>query len=429
MPELRQALWDDGLSEDIYVKHRNLPGNTPGDIRSQYQQWLSAGRSTPDILGADTAFTIPFVAQRQVANLSDRLSNESISTMEDNYVTQLFPTIKSKEGDFFGVQFSSDISAILYRKDLVKEAGYDPEEENWMTESMSWKRFSNVIKDVQKQTDTKHGFVFQANDYEGLSCCNFNEWMTSHGGAYFGGRDNLFGPVGDRPITVNEEPVKNAIKMVRTFIHGQDDEHSLEGYAGNISPEQVLQFTEESSRNVFTNGNSVALRAWPFSWQKAGSEDGFGEDLGLMAHPAGVPESEAKYDGTGGHGRSFIGGYANLLNPNSKNIDAATQVLEHMIGNVEFRYVLLNSAVIPPNLEVLKSDKFQQAPVLGRFIDLIETTAQRAISRPATISWNPESTAISNQVNSSLGRQKSPSKAMSDLQTKIKQIEDRLGDQ
>ncbi len=28
--------------------------------------------------------------------------------------------------------------------------------------------------------------------------------MTSYGGAYFGGRENLFGPIGDRPITVEE---------------------------------------------------------------------------------------------------------------------------------------------------------------------------------------------------------------------------------
>ncbi|ELZ76313.1 sugar ABC transporter substrate binding protein [Haloferax gibbonsii ATCC 33959] len=426
MPELRQALWDAGLSEDIYLEHQDLPGTAPGDIRSQYQQWLSSGRTEPDILAADTAFTIPFVAQEQFLNLSENLPSEKLDVVTENYASQLFPTVRSSDGDFYGIPFSTDVPGLLYRKDLVTEAGYDPEGENWAQNSMTWKRFSEIVADTQQRTGTEHGFVFQAKAYEGLSACNFNEWLTSFGGAFFGGRENLFGPVGKRPITVDESPVLDSLRMIRTFIHGQDDEQSLDGYTGGISPRQVLQFTEPESRTVFANGNSVALRAWPQAWQTSGSEENYGTDLGVMPIPSGVSEAQAKNDGTGGIGRSFIGGYSNHINPHSKKIDAAVEVLTHMIGNVEFRYHLFNASVVPPNLSMLDTERFQNAPVLGRYTDVIKIHAQRGIPRPATIAWNPESAKIASQVNSTLARDATPAKAMGTLKSQLADIEERL---
>jgi ABC-type glycerol-3-phosphate transport system substrate-binding protein len=426
MPKLRQALWDAGLSEDIYLEHQDLPGTSPGDIRAQYQQWLSAGRSDPDILAADTAFTIPFIKRGTFLNLSKNLSKKKLKIVKNNYAPQLFPTVRSSNGDFYGIPFSTDVSGILYLKDLVKEAGYDPDSENWEKNSMTWKRFSKIISDTQKQTGTEHGYVFQAKAYEGLSCCTFNEWMTSFGGAYFGGRDNLFGPVGDRPITVAEEPVVDSLKMVRKFIYGDSVEHSLDGYGGNISPKQVLQFTEPQARTAFTDRNSVALRGWPQAWQAFGSDDKYGKNLGVMPIPAGVSEDKAKYDGTGGIGRSALGGYSNHINPHSENIDAAVEVLNHMIGNVEFRYHLFIASVIPPNISMLDSDRFQEAPVLGRYTDVLKTHAQRGIPRPATIVWNPESAKIATQVNSTLSADVAPQKAMNELKSQIKQLEEEF---
>jgi len=92
-----------------------------------------------------------------------------------------------------------------YRKDLVEDAGYDPDGENWATEPMSWQEFAEMAADVWEQNggpggDFDYGFTTQGDNYVGLACCTFNETMTSFGGAYFGDHENLFGPIGDRPI-------------------------------------------------------------------------------------------------------------------------------------------------------------------------------------------------------------------------------------
>lgn len=418
------------LPDHISVELADQPGETTDDTRSQYNQWLSSGRSTPDIITPDTAWSIPYVVRGQVLNLNDHMSQETLDYMEQNYVDQLRPTMTDSDGNFFGVQYNTDIAGIQYRKDLVEDAGYDPEGENWITKGMSWKEFSHMIADVLKQnSNVDYGFTFQGRAYEGLSCCNYNEWMTSFGGAYFGGRDNLFGPVGDRPVTVDEDPHYKALRMVRTFIHGEGDEHALDGYAGNISPPATLQWAEETSLQPFVAGNAIANRNWPTTWSTSGAKDAHGENLGVMPIPSGVSDGEGKYDGTGGVGRSFVGGWTCMVNPNSKNVKEAVQVLEAMVGNTEFRSTVFEqTGTLPPDISLLKSDALEGLGVVSRYLDVLRTTAPRAIPRAATVAWGPESSQISQQVNNCLNQQKSPKQAMSDLKSSIKDIEAKLAE-
>lgn len=418
------------LPDHISVELADQPGETTDDTRSQYNQWLSSGRASPDIITPDTAWSIPYVVRDQVVNLSDHMSQESLDYMKENYVSQLQPTMTDSDGNFYGVQHNTDIAGIQYRKDLVEQAGYDPDGENWATEGMTWQEFSQMIADVQKQNpDIDYGFTFQGRAYEGLSCCNYNEWMTSFGGAYFGGRDNLFGPVGDRPATVDEEPHYQALRMVRTFIHGESDEHSLDGYAGNISPPATLQWAEGTSLQPFIDGNAIANRNWPTTWSAAGAEDAFGEDLGVMPIPSGVPDGEGKYEDTGGIGRSFVGGWTCMVNPNSENLEEAVQVVEAMVGNEKFRATLFErTGHLPPDISLLESGALEGLGVVSRYLDVLRTTAPRAIPRAATVAWGPESAEISQEVNSCLNQEKSPEQAMDDLKSSIQDIEAKLAE-
>lgn len=427
MPEIREALWNAGLPRDVYLQHLPHPGETTNQIHSQFQLWLNAGRANPDILFADTAWTIPLVVGDQVVNLSEHLPRETLNVVESDYVQQLLPTVrKAGSGDFYGIPMTIDVAGIQYRKDLVKNAGYDPDGENWATEGITWKRFSNVIKDTLEQNpDIDYGYTFQGQAYEGLSCCNFNEWMTSFGGAYFGGRKHLFGPVGERPITVDEQPLLDAIGMIRTFIYGKNDPYALDGYTGNIAPVGNLQWAESTSASPFTTGNAIMNRNWPTSW--IDSAETFGEDLGVMVIPAGVSEANAKYDGTGGTRRSFIGGWANMVNPYSESISPAAQVIRYMTNNIELRQLMFEKlALIPPNLKMMSGKQFRQAGIIGRYVDTLQTTAKRAIPRAATVAWDPESTEIAQQVHRALARKNRPEDAMKNLKNTIGVIENEL---
>jgi ABC-type glycerol-3-phosphate transport system substrate-binding protein len=289
---------------------------------------------------------------------------------------------------------------------------------------MDWKQFSKATKEAMDANDAAEmGFTFQADVYEGLSCCDFNEFLTSFGGAYFGNpKKNLFGPVGERPVTVAEQPVVDSLKMVRTFIHGSSAPNTLDGYEGGISPPAVLQWTEEPSRKPFTNGKAVMHRNWPYSININGAEDVFGEDLGVMPIPYGVPESEAKYPMTGGP-VAALGGWHVALNPNAANKAAALEVIKAFTKpDVQLAMFGL-IGWIPPRPPLLDSSEAKEVPVIGRYVEQLKVAGENAIPRPVTVVWPQESAKIAQEANAAMSGDKSPTKAMTDLKSSLEQIE------
>ncbi|MFC4549039.1 MULTISPECIES: extracellular solute-binding protein [Halorussus] len=417
---LQKALHDVGLSNDIEISVLAGP-NVTGNRRAQYQQWLSAGRSKPDLMMMDSGWTIPFIRRNQLLNLTDKLPQNKVKMVRNQYLQQLAKTGQSKNGNIYGVPFFPDIATIQYRKDLFEEAGHAPKQ-SWATESMRWKQFSNIVADVQQQTNTKMGFSFQAKAYEGLSCCDFNEFITSWGGAYFGNpRKNLFGPIGQRPVTLAQKPVVDSVRMVRSLIHGPDAQNTLNGYK-QIAPQAVLQWSEEPSRKPFTAGNVVAHRNWTYSIRTNGAEDAFGKDLGVMPIPYAKTEQQAQLPATGGP-TSALGGWLTSVNPNSKKQDAAIQVIKSMM-NEDFMFRLFELlGWVPPNVDLLKRQRAKQVPIMGRYVEQLRVAAQAALPRPVTVVWPQESTQIAQQVNSAYAPGGKPQQAMQKLQQSIKAIE------
>ncbi len=420
--QIREQLWNAGLSEDIYVEIVDGPSTTD-QLLNQYRTWLSAGREEPDIFSMDSGWTIPFVQRGQVQNLEELLDDSTLSTVKNDYFSASVASASSPEGTLYGIPEFPDFPTIQYRKDLVEAAGYDTE--GWQTEPMSWERFAEITADVMAQNDVEYGYTFQADSYGGLSCCDFNEWMTTWGGAYFGGTENLFGPVNDRPVTVNEGGAVEAIKMVRSFIHGNDDKHGMD-ITGNISPAATLGWTEETSRKPFTNGNAVMHRNWPYSIAINGAEEELGEKLGVMPLPYGVSTDDAQFSGTGGSA-SALGGWNSVVNPNSQKKDAVVEVLKAKMSEDFMLWQFENLGFLPPKPSVFNSDSARDVPVMGRYMDALQTAGSNAIPRPVTTAWPDQSGAIASAVNKALqkGSSQSPQEAMDALASTLKEIEEQ----
>lgn len=417
---INEAFHDAGVSENIEIEV--LPGgDVTDDRRQQYQQWLAAGRTQPDLLRMDTGWTVPFIARDQLVNLSQELDDDTVSRVEEDYFDMTLESVSGPDGNLFGVPLWAGLPTMQYRKDLVEEAGYDPEGNNWATESMHWQEFSEMVADVRDEHGLEHGFTFQADVYEGLSCCNFNEFMTSWGGAYFGGDEYLFGPVGDRPVTVGEEPTQESMRMIRSFLYGDDEEDTLNGYE-QISPEAVLNWTEPETARPFQDGDAVANRNWPFFVGQHGDEEMFGEDLGVMPIPYGVEEEEAEYPGTGGP-VAALGGWNLAVNPNTEHMDEALEVVEAATTD-EFNLDIFEIlGQIPPKPHVLEEDRAQDVPVMGRYLDTFRVAGENAMPRPVTVVWPDQSTQIAQLVNAGFDGTLPVEEAASDLQAVIEDIE------
>ena len=420
--EINEALQAAGLSEDIEVDV--LPGDFETDSRREdYQAALDANRGDPDIFMMDSGWTIPFILREQLVNMEDELSDDVIDRVRNTYLEASVDTVSHPEtGDLFGVPLFPDYPVMQYRKDLVEEAGYDPEGENWATEPMSWQEWSEMVADVWDhhggEDEIRYGFTTQADAYEGLACCTFNETMSSFGGAYFGGRENLF-VRGDRPVTVTEEPVIDTIRMMRAFMYGDDDEEAHPDFP-QITSDDLVQYTEEDAREPFTNGNAIFHRNWPYSVVINGDEEVFGEDLGTMPLPYGVPPEESDYDGLGGT-QHALGGWHLTVNPNSSNIEAAIEVVEAFVDDDVMLTIFELNGNIPPDPEVTADADPAELGPIGRYLDTLSVAAENTIARPVTDIWPQQSAQIYQEVHDAYTQQKTPEEAMEDLQEQLEE--------
>ncbi|MFC4246243.1 extracellular solute-binding protein [Natribaculum luteum] len=419
-PSIQQALWDAGLDENIRVEIQTVVSDSASRMQTA-QSALEAGRAPPDIHMMDSGWTVPFILRNQTVNLSERLPGETLQYVNDNYLEASLETARHPQsGELYALPMFPDLGFTLYRKDLIEDAGHDTS--NWGTDPPSWEEFATAVRDARDQADLNYGYTTQAAAYEGLSCCTFNEVMTSWGGAYYGGANNLF-TAGERPITVNEQPVIDAIRMMRSFIEGQEG-NTLDKYA-QICPSPIVQWTEQESLSPFSNGEAVSNRNWSYAIAETGTEDAFGENLGVMTRPYAVSQEEAEYQGTGGT-TAALGGWNLAVSPYSDRQEEALQVLEAFANRNVMLTVFELGGFLPPNLDlVAEADPSDVGPV-ARYGDVVQSASENAIARPATDLWPEQSALIYQEVNAAYRGTKTPESAMSDLANELEQSESEV---
>lgn len=416
---VQEALWEAGLDTEISIEVWAVGGDSE-DRRRSVQSALQAGRSEPDLFMMDSGWTIPFILREQTLDLSERLSNETLGRVEDTYLDASLQTAQHPEtGNLHALPLFPDFSVMLYRRDLVEAAGY--ETDSWATEPLSWREFSKVVADARDRSGIEFGYTTQAPATEILACCTFNETMSSWGGAYFGGPENLFVP-GDRPITVDEGPVLDAIGMMRAFLYGEEDDYALEGFE-RIAPTAILQWLEQDSLAPFENGNAIAHRNWPFTITEGAER--FGEELGMMPIPYGVQSHEATYDGLG-DSAAALGGWHLTVNPNSTRVEKAVAVLEAISVETVQLTIFEEQGWLPPEIELLETDRAAAVEPYGRYTDTLRILADNAVPRPATDLWAEQAGVIALEVHNAYARQKTPKEAMRDLKARLQRSEQEL---
>ncbi|MXV64412.1 extracellular solute-binding protein [Natronorubrum sp. JWXQ-INN-674] len=423
-PSVQQALWDAGLDEDITVELQTVVSDSVQRMQDA-QSTLQAGRAPPDIHMMDTGWTIPFILREQTTNLSEELPDDVVDRVEEEYLDEALEAARHPETDeIHGIPLFPDFGMMLYRQDLIEDVGYDTSD--WGTEPPSWMEFAEAVADARSEHDLNYGFTTQAAAYEGLACCSFNEVMSTWGGGYFGGTENLF-TAGDRPITVTDESVLDAIRMMRAFIHGDDDEHAHDDYP-QISPSAIVQWSEEESLGPFTGGDAVAHRNWPFSIAEAGDEDVFGEDLGVMTQPYAVSEDEAEHEGVGGTAAA-LGGWNLTLSPYTDRSEQALEVLEAFTQEEVMLTIFELQGFLPPNLDLLDDADPDEIGPIARYVDQLQMAGENAVPRPVTDVWPEQSALMFQEIHAAYRGAKSPEGAMNDLADRLEQSETEVAEQ
>ncbi|WP_089789009.1 extracellular solute-binding protein [Natronobacterium haloterrestre] len=420
-------LIEENTEGDVSVRLQAGDEDT-GDRRDTYTNLLQAEETEPDLLLMDNGWVNVFIQRGHIANLSDALDDDDLERIEDEYFESFTATARAPEtNDLYGVPIFPDYPTMQYRKDYAREAGYDEDDfEEWATEPMTWQEWAELTEEIVEASDASYGLATQWDVYEGTSCCTWNEVMSSFGGAYFGGFDNLFGPVGDRPVTVDEPEFVDGLRMMRTFVAEEHGDHTDDDYPTGIAPDSILGWQEENAREAILSGEAVMQRNWPYAinLNVQEAEDPLDvEDYGAMPIPYAVDEDEANQPGTGGS-TAALGGWHLTLNPHSERTEEAVDVLRATMTD-DFNLGMFDLwGWIPPKPHLFDTEEAASVEPMGQYMDTLRVAGENAMPRPVTTVWPDQSELIAEEVNAAVAGEKSPEDAAADLQDGLEATEE-----
>ena len=408
-----EALHEAGVPDEITIE-MTIPPSDSGGKQQQLRTAIDAEESDPDLVLTDNGWTLPFITRGDLVNLEEIMEDSFISQVRDEAVQSMIATGTHPDtGDLYSVPAFPDYPTVQYRKDLFREVGYDDSDfSSWQSEPPSWSEFSTIVSEAYAASDADYGHVWQGNNYVGLACCTFNEFLTSMGGAFFGGRDTLFGPVGDRPVTIDSEESIDGIELAQDLIHGEGNA-PIDVQA--ISPQEVGGWIEPDTKSIFENGNAVTQRNWTYAI--GGGVSAFQDtdmEMGLMPLPSG-PNGSAHAQG----------GWIMSMNPFSDNKESAKEVIRAWWTDEFLTYQFNTLNFMPP-----KPDLFEvvsESDTYGPFFEALQFSAENLIPRPTTSVWPSQRDIVANEVNAALRQQKTAQEAASAMAEQLGAIEDQAG--
>ncbi len=146
------------------------------------------------------------------------------------------------KGSIYGLPLFIDSGLLYFRKDLLKKYGFKPPK--------TWDELveqAGIIVNGEKENNPQlWGYSGQFKQYEGL-ICDMLEFIMSNGG-------RLIDPDTGKSL-IGEKKALDAVNFVRKKI------------IGKTAPVGVLNYQEPESLSLFTQGNAVFMRNWPYAWE------------------------------------------------------------------------------------------------------------------------------------------------------------------
>ena len=355
--------------------------NSATERLALYQQLLAAGASDVDVFQIDVVW--PGILGNHFLDLApyakDVVKNHFAAIVQNNTV----------DGKLVAMPWFTDAGLLYYRKDLLAKHGAQPPQ--------TWQELTDTAKKIQDAeraagNDKMWGFVWQGRAYEGLTC-NALEWVSSYNGGTI---------VDDKgKITINNPKAVAALDTAA-------------GWVKTISPEGVLNYTEEESRGVFQSGNAVFMRNWPYAWPLAqGPESAIKDKVGVSALPRG---------GADGRHAATLGGWQLSVSKYSKNKELAADLVMYLTSAEEQKRRAIHGAYNPTIESLYKdADVLKAVPFFGELYD----TFVNAVARPSTVTgakYNQVSNEFWNAVHGVLSGRAKAQDSLAQLETSLKRM-------
>jgi len=336
---------------------------------------ISGGASTPDVFMGDVIWPAQFGAHQLAVPLSKYLPSSYWSKFAPGLVTGA-----SYKGAVYGSPLFEDQGFLYYRKDLLSKDG--------LPVPTTWEQLETDAKAVLAKGQTKYGFVWEGDSYEGLTC-NFMEYLTDAGGTATNS--------GYTKATLNSAAALKAVTFMRSLV------------TSGVTPAAVTTFQEPQAMDTFGAGNSVFLRNWDYAYSTAITPADGGK---LTASQVGV-EPLPTFSGMSAPGYSNIGGWNMYINPHSKAIGADLTFIQWLSGTTAQDILSQKYGFI----STVESVRSAPATIASNPVFAV-VPKTKLVPRPAgTPEYPALSTAIYTNVNAALAGSSTPAAAVAAMES------------
>jgi multiple sugar transport system substrate-binding protein len=366
--------------DEIQVTWREMPAAS-ADYFEQIQAELQSGQSKVDIIAGDVVWPAQFAANGWILDLSDRFSGG----MQQDYLDGPLESVRYEDA-VYGVPWFTDAGMFYLRKDLLERSGFSGPPK-------TWDEMKQMAEKVRQDQGTKLGYVFQGSQDEG-GVVDALEHVWNAGGDVLDGQR----------VVIDSPESAQGLTLRRSMI------------VDGIAPEASGDYTTQESQVVFTNGDSVFMRNWPFVF-------------GLLSDPetsrvrpdqvdiASLPVADRVDQSFTG-----LGGWNFMVNATSEDkLDQIWTFIEYMSAPEQQRTFALESARLPTLRSLYEDEEvLNKLPVarLGR------EALENARPRPVSPYYSDMSLAMAEQFNASLKGEVPVEGALRNLQEELQSIVD-----
>jgi multiple sugar transport system substrate-binding protein len=331
---------------------------------------LQAKSSVYDVIAMDVVWTAEFASNGWIIPLP-----ENKFPLKDF----LRPAVNTAlyQGRLYAVPDYSNADLLYYRKDILAKA-------HVMQPPTTWAQLEYLAKTVAPRYGLA-GYAGTFAQYEGLTV-NFAEAVQSAGGS-------ILNPPGTK-VTVNTPQALNAL----TFL--------VNGFKQGWIPRAALKYEEVAAQNAFESGHFLFLNDWP---------DVYATLRGDVRHKYGI----VALPGRSGPGSSSLGGANLAISAYSQHQQTALHFIQYLT-EYDQQKTMLELGSFPPVLKRLYADR----SLIAKFpyLPTLEDAIGSAQPRPAITNYDQASLVISSEAYQALEGNKTPQRALADMQSQLTQI-------
>lgn len=285
----------------VYVDFETVPWS---DARTQILREAAAGTGA-DVVHSAFVWTRDLGIAGAFRELDSLMEADPLPVPLDDFIAV---ELTEYEGKHYGIPWTTDTWCLVYREDILKEAGFSA-----LPETYTWEDLKKISKTIKEKTG-KYGFAFPAGSGSGGTVWFLANWYWWSNGLNLVQRD----PAGNYVIGLTVADVVEVMKYLHSFL--------LEGH----SPESMLGISSWADPEIINNlvEGRQAIGVMPPFTLKVILERLKGTDISVVS--AMLPKGTLK-------STSHLGGRTLGINSATKHPEEAWKLLKFMLSEKIFR--------------------------------------------------------------------------------------------